>query len=491
MEATQDINSLWQEYQATKQPGPDMNALWQEYQSTKSQSPLDAVGNTFKQGVQDLGNVTQISDNTATLPARNNLATKYKAGTATRQDYEQALLEGAFNNPLGKLMSGLGETVGVLPTTALNNYVNPAIARNTGATPEEVSMAEMTMPFALKGLKALPEAPAPVEPPALPSAALDNAMSPLIEANKGNTFAKSPNPLDVGLEANQGISKAYSAAQDKVSISERALRQNNIDIPAADFVPQVNKLVNYLSDKILPDTGDSLALNKIKQIADGLGTSPAESVILDSQGDPIVKPAKGILNSNDLLDIRQAINSIVGDGKFLKSGDAALINAKAYVDNVLKRGAESDPAFAKNLTQYKTHAQDIASRFTGNKALRPFWQPEDAIAYKASLNPDNVNQPGYSDTTLNRAAGFLDNLNAKNKAGAVAAVSKALPKDHATAILRAAIIKARKANPGTLKAVGEGLITASPRKVISTLATPRKATPLTDLAKNAKNMRKQ
>lgn len=488
---------------------------------------FNGVKQTFNQGVQSFADIpNSVTDNTASLPARNALVAAIQSGTATRADYENAFLEGYSNNPIMKAIGGAAGTVGALPTTVINSAI-PPIANAAGINPQDIQTAMSLLPAAkgigeVGGMVADASRTAPAfdplaqfkanlpqntqisalgeHPSMMPSnsdatplaatiptadpnntntlganapAALNNAADPILQAKAG-ILSKNPNPLDVGLEANQGISKAYGEAQAKVNASENSLRQNNIQIQGGDFIPHIDNLVNYLSDKILPDSGDSLALKQLQKIRDGIDGSSVDS--------------------NDLLDIRQAINSIVGDGKFLKSGDKTLLNAKTYVDNVLQRGSQENPAFAKILSKYKTDAQDIASRFTNNSALKPFWQPEDAIAYKASKNPNNINQPGYSDSTLSRANAFLDNLNRKNKAGGVLAVSKALPKDHATAVIKAAVIRANKANPNPFISIAKDIATApihpigSLRGVVSTLANKPKTVPINELMRNLKKM---
>lgn len=85
------------------------------------------------------------------------LRQKLQAGTADRLDYQRAFLEGMGNSPGGKFLGAAG---GLIPefnivTTAIKDYINPAIVETTGADESTVALAEMalTAPLMIKAAR--------------------------------------------------------------------------------------------------------------------------------------------------------------------------------------------------------------------------------------------------------------------------------------------------------------------------------------------------
>ncbi len=342
----------------------------------------------------------------------------------------------------------------------------------------------------------------PVEPPA-------NPLSPIVDT------VKSSNPVDflkntasggadvlptppksvnlsgdltravdpVGMQAIEGINKAYSSAKDVVNNAETAVRKTPLPVNDSSLLDNLNNTIAKLSDKVAPGSDEQAALSRLTDIRDEIvsRTSDTKSTVLDANGKPFVKAPSTPITTNDLLDIQQSINAGLPDNKFLTSGNANKLGLKAQVKRLLNESATADPNFGSNLENYNVAAKDIATRFTGNKALKPLWQPEDHISWKAKQN--NPAAPGYNDATLSRANEFLKNLNT-DKTGRITAAIKALPPDVATQVLKAAKDRANSVNPSTVKAIAKGVAhtvinpVGGAREIISTLATKPKPNPI-------------
>lgn len=114
---------------------------------------------TFKHGIQSAKDFATMDykdplDEKA-MPALAEFRKKYQDGTWTRVDLQRAFLESMENNPGGKF---LGTVAGVIPefnilTTALNEWVNPAIEKVTGADPSTIALTQLAGGAALGGAK--------------------------------------------------------------------------------------------------------------------------------------------------------------------------------------------------------------------------------------------------------------------------------------------------------------------------------------------------
>lgn len=118
----------------------------------------DNMVNNFKSGVNSAANLVSPSYYSSPSPqtAGDILKAKHQAGAADFSDYVNAFMEGGSNSPVGQGFNAVGGTLLNPVTTAVGNYINPAIAKVTGATPNEVAAAEMFLPIGLKGAKSIP-----------------------------------------------------------------------------------------------------------------------------------------------------------------------------------------------------------------------------------------------------------------------------------------------------------------------------------------------
>ena len=125
-----------------------------------SRSFSQHMADNFKAGLQSAQNFVSLTDPNP-LTARDNLRAKYQAGTAEFRDYVDAFMEGGSNSPVGQAFNAVGGTVFNPVTTAIGDYVNPAISDITGFTPNEVAAFEMFLPYGVKAIKVVaPEASA-------------------------------------------------------------------------------------------------------------------------------------------------------------------------------------------------------------------------------------------------------------------------------------------------------------------------------------------
>lgn len=301
------------------------------------------------------------------------------------------------------------------------------------------------------------------------------AMAPLVKAEKGTTMGRTmlidkPNPVDIGLDANKAISQQYAVAKDTVNAAEDWARSHAVDIPAGDFKPRIDGYISYLEGKGFPDTVD-----KLKEIKATLESGSVRDPATGSVTTPRI-------NASELIDLNKTINSEMSNNKFLSSSDGKVLNLKEFSKNLLGRASEASPEFADSYSQYQQASQDIARRFTGNKSLKPFWQPEDYTAWKANQN--NPSAPSFGDQTLSRASELLKNLNT-DKTGRVRALINTLPPDVRDRVLQAAIITAKKNQPGIVNSLIR-LKSGNPIGAIESLAS--KPTPLLDTLNNLKDM---
>jgi len=458
-------------------------------------NPFSGAGSTVagdmiegaKSGVKAIGDLAS-SDYYNTpqpTPAADNLKAKRAAGTASINDYEKVFLEGGMNSPVGKLF----QASQVIPSvnavsTGVNKYVNPAIAKGLNVSPETVQIAEMGLPFLGKARGATGEITNPLnnlpEVKGVKQAISTNLTKPEAIPIEGDLSAAAD---PVGLKAMDAINKSYGSAIDKVSASEKAVKKVSVDIDAPDF----NKVMEGAVTKIKNGLGQEGA-GIVSDLEGIVGDIKKRSQVPDIYTS---KPSGKInINTNDLIDARRAINELMTSNKFPTTGTGSLMQAKGYIDSLIEQAKTNSPEFAGKYSTYRDDATHIAKKYTGNKALKPFWQPEDYVSYKAFKN-GNADTP-YSDTTLSRANEFLKNLNT-DKTGRITAAVGALPPEIAIEVLKAAKNKANEANPGTVKAIAKGVghaLTGSPlsglREVASTLTTKQKPNPINDFYKKVK-----
>lgn len=308
---------------------------------------------------------------------------------------------------------------------------------------------------------------------------------PLLDVNRSTMFSRKPNAYEVGLNANKAISKAYDEASTKVNNLYGKVRENAVDVPAGDFMPKINGLINSLKGKVAEGSKEAKALSFLEETRDNILKKATPADLVTSS-----RPQVKTINASDLLDIRRALNEGLPNNKFFKSGEGTLANFKTYTSNLLKRAGEQNPKFQKALTAADKAQTEISTKFTKNKSIKPFWEPEDYYSYKRGLNnPEHIEL----DTTTSRANTFIDNLNT-SKAGNITAVMNALPEGEAKKVLRAAIIRAKKFAPSGAKVAGAQLIAGKPLGATKTLATSlfkTQDTPITEFARNLKKVGKQ
>lgn len=325
---------------------------------------------------------------------------------------------------------------------------------------------------------------------ALP-AAVKGVANALPDFSKPATGADFTN--QAGLDAINSINQSYGKAQNAVNASKATVRQAPIPIYAPDLLNNLNSTIEDLSDKVAPGSKEQAALSQLKKVRDNIvaRSQPTTSNILDADGNAIEKSPSNPITTNDLMDINESIRAGLPVNRFLKSGETTKLGLKGQVDNLLDQAGEQNPNFGAKYDQYRQDATNIARTFSGNKALKNFWQPEDYTSWKAAQNGNSASP--YNDTTLNRANTFLDKLNT-DKTGNILAAIKAMDPQTADAVLKAASQRASDLNPSAIKGVVKGVIKGtvglSPfegaKDIISTLAEKPEPNPISDFYKQYK-----
>lgn len=150
----EQANALISQQFGETAPAPEMPA--QEQKAPKTL--LGKMWANAKQGGRDLADfATMDYPDVGEGEFQQILKKKRQEGTADRLDYQRAFLEGMGNSPGGKFLGAVG---GLVPefniaTTAIKDYINPAIVEKTGADESTVALAEMglTAPFIVKAAR--------------------------------------------------------------------------------------------------------------------------------------------------------------------------------------------------------------------------------------------------------------------------------------------------------------------------------------------------
>lgn len=317
----------------------------------------------------------------------------------------------------------------------------------------------------------------------------------LPEASKGTTFAKKVNPLEVGIEANQKISKQYGADTEMQRNLYADLNQKGkvFSIKAPDLYSKLDDMVGYLENKVAVDTPEYRAYTELKEFRDnlsnkyGIESTPNKiSPIVDENGAPIITQGKQGVNAygiepSDLVDLKTTINSGLKPNKFSTAGNSKILQFKKYVQNGLDEASGLSPEFATALKNAEKQAARVG--MYREDSLKPLWQPEDYVAWKSGGE--------IPADTQTRAAKFLENVN--NRAlGRASSISKILPKEDTQSILKAAIKHGKQTRPNipaaTMMAIS-GHPLAALRTGLSSMVN-NQISPLEELAANIKNLQR-
>lgn len=305
----------------------------------------------------------------------------------------------------------------------------------------------------------------------------------LAEAAKGARFAKKPDTLRSGLEANKAISEAYHQASTEGSKLYKAAEAigEGKKTSIGEIKQPLDELVQELSAQAATPQQVTV-LRKLKVLQKNID-NPTGSTILDASGKPMSAPARGDIGLNELADLKKSLNEGFKRGDFTGSKDIPLVKVNQIIRDKISSLDKTHPEFVKALKNADEFwSTNVARPFKDNSEITKLWDPEDYYAWAEKLK--NPNARGVTEGTVSRAATFLDSLNTA-KAGRASTVADVLPKEKAVQILRDAIVNAKKSQPSVLNAAGE-LFTGHPIAATKTLissAMGSKKSPLADLAK--------
>lgn len=312
-------------------------------------------------------------------------------------------------------------------------------------------------------------------------------LQPVLDAKGSTILSKNPNAFEKGLQANQAISQSYDAAKVRTAAADQMAREvgNQTPIPAADVYDKLDSIIGKFEGKVAPGTQEASALDQLSTIRDNLAAK--NPVISSFAGET---PAERTILPGDLMDIEKTINAGLPDNKFLTTGTGQALNFKKTIQEAIARAGEENPDFADKYAAYKTEAVNLKRTFENNDSLKPFWQPEDWVAWKANKN--NPAQSPLSGETLTRANKTLANLNT-NDTSRIQAMINAMPPEQAQDLMRAAFVKAKKDQTSIPKAL-MALVTLHPGSALEIAghAITRGGAPtkLETTIKNLKGVRK-
>lgn len=263
-------------------------------------------------------------------------------------------------------------------------------------------------------------------------------LQPVLDAKGSTILSKNPNAFEKGLQANQAISQSYDAAKARTAAADQMAREvgNQTPIPAEDVYDKLDSIIGKFEGKVAPGTQEASALDQLSTIRDNLAAK--NPVISSFAGET---PAERTILPGDLMDIEKTINAGLPDNKFLTTGTGQALNFKKTIQEAIARAGEENPDFADKYAAYKTEAVNLKRTFENNDSLKPFWQPEDWVAWKANKN--NPAQSPLSGETLTRANKTLANLNT-NDTSRIQAMINAMPPEQAQDLMRSAFVKAKK-----------------------------------------------
>lgn len=329
----------------------------------------------------------------------------------------------------------------------------------------------------------------PPPPPKKPLPVGMEGLDVLPEANKKVGFMrKKPNPLEVGIDVNQKISKQYGADTElqRNLYADLNAKGKKFSLKAPDLYNKLDDMVTHLEKyDIAPDTSEYRTLMDLKDFRDnlnqkyGISGTPDKTMQMPSWKQKMVvekgtpgQAAYGI-EPSDLVDLKTTINSGLKPNRFPKAGDAKIMQFKKYVQDSLNEAGGVSPEFKRSLMAAEKQAARVG--IYKEDSLKPLWQHEDYVAWKGGT-------PLQADTQ-NRAARLLDNLNSQ-VLGRSSSLSKILPKDDLKKIFRAAILnaKGRKKLPFPTK-------TGVAKNTVDSILNPD-TQPLQEIARHLAEMQK-
>ncbi len=305
-------------------------------------SYIGQVGQNISSGFSDLGDLANMNyKKPEELGAYANLRAKHQAGTATRQDYLAAFLEGGANSPAGKGLSALNiNPLIAAGSAAFQKYINPAIEGATGATPEDVQTAELALPFLAKGVsKVLPDSAnaavnnfankAMSKPAEMIAGAAkniirpDNVRQPLPETLGKFLIEGSPDAnMNLGTDTGTALlSKASVAKKAKNEAYEEAkLPSQNFNISSqllGDLRNQTNEML--AKEQFVPEQVTNLL--PIRNNLDNLIQEASDN--------------GGFLPWNRIDAYRNFLNNLSDNGKDAKAKGIARGQFKTFANNIL------------------------------------------------------------------------------------------------------------------------------------------------------------
>jgi hypothetical protein len=267
----------------------------------------------------------------------------------------------------------------------------------------------------------------------------------LLDARGNTLFSKSPNKTASGLEAIEAINREYhlgkTATREAYDLTKA---EGNFPVLGSGIENELDRVTTHLADKVAIGSKEQVALGKLNKIREKIASGDS-------------------LTANEILDIKQTINSNISKNKFGTSGDAVLINFKDVVQKGLDKAGTINPKFAENLTEAELRNSSLNAKFKDNKALSKFWSPKDYTQWVRSKNAaeKGIDISPITDETVGRASQFLDNMNTAD-AGKIQAALNALPPIQRRKIARDAYVLAKKEKISLPNAIRQ-LLTLNPR----------------------------
>ncbi len=328
-----------------------------------------------------------------------------------------------------------------------------------------------------------------------------------------NFFAKTPNPLKVGMELHDNLNQTFDAAKNELTQTSKAARAIAPEVDATPILDKLNKITESLSNKTSYGDGEENALSTLNDIKTNLANKVPTT--LSTAGEAVSKPK---ISASDLMDVESSINDAIPKGQ-ATPGSRHLIDVKNTVQGVLSDAGKDNPDFGAAYGDYKNKAISLAKNFSDNPTLKGVWQPKDYLSWKAyqnslakareanpilqnmpdeeiakqinaTLPPDQQISP-YSPAALSRIGNSVKNLG-KGDLGTISSLNKLLPGE-SNDLLRQALLVNKENNVSlgsALLKLKSGNVPGALQTAGGSLMTGGRKTPLESALKNLQDLKK-
>jgi len=334
----------------------------------------------------------------------------HNIGNTKPSDYSAALLEKFGQTPEGKALTVMG---GVIPSwnaasTAMNRYVNPEIAKQTGVAPANLQLAEL-----LTGPATAAKTGLATPDPAIVGGLLSKASDYL--GNESTAIPTTGKPVYDPIEGQRAMADTYATNKAQSGALYDKVNQLAAGVPV-DTQGLDTHLTNLIGDvQSDPMRSAYSTLPKLKSIQD--------------------KVNSGTFDLADAVDLRKDLNSQFKSNQFNQNAaGSAYADLNGKIGGIISDASQANPEFGKaNDLAHSYWLNNVQNPFQDNAVMAKYFKPDD---YNEINSLDKGRSNALHDETLQRANATVGNI--KNPVQ-LDAVRRALPDDLADALSRSVI----------------------------------------------------